>query len=329
MENLQHELRTQLGRRSKDRTGHRYGRLVVIEFVSTATCYGKTVPLWRCICDCGTEKTLPSNTLASGATQSCGCSHRNDARGIGLPRGAPDLHGRRFGQWLVVAYVAKRGHHASRWMCRCDCGTERPVSSTSLLSGKSSSCGRHAVDMIGKRFGFWTVIGRAGKRPVTWRVRCDCGVERVHQGANLKSGSSTSCGCRFALAPGEAATNDLLSTYRWGAERRGKPFELTRDEFVSLVSSACHYCGIAPSLPTRHGLRLKTGIVYNGIDRVDNNGGYTASNVVPCCETCNRAKRFMSPQLFLAWVSRVYAFSVKRSTKKTSAPPQAELLLTA
>ena len=54
----------------KDRTGERYGRLVVLEH------YGKDNKgnhLWRCKCDCGNEKVVVSGNLSTGKTKSCGC----------------------------------------------------------------------------------------------------------------------------------------------------------------------------------------------------------------------------------------------------------------
>ena len=61
------------------------------------------------------------------------------------------------------------------------------------------------IDLTGKRFGRLTVIGRADDysvkseysfdRKITWRCLCDCGVECVVIGANLKRGATRSCGC--------------------------------------------------------------------------------------------------------------------------------------
>lgn len=46
-----------------------------------------------------------------------------------------DLVGQKFGKWSVVSRVA-----GSMWLCRCDCGIERPVSGSSLTLGKSKGC---------------------------------------------------------------------------------------------------------------------------------------------------------------------------------------------
>ena len=54
----------------KDRTGERYGRLLVLEY-SGKDHRGKH--LWRCRCDCGNEKIVVGDNLSSGKSNSCGC----------------------------------------------------------------------------------------------------------------------------------------------------------------------------------------------------------------------------------------------------------------
>jgi hypothetical protein len=58
------------------------------------------------------------------------------------------------------------------------------------------------IDITGQRFGRWKVVAlnperrRYGKATFTlWRCRCDCGVERIVFGCNLRAGYSKSCGC--------------------------------------------------------------------------------------------------------------------------------------
>ena len=52
-----------------DLTGQRFGRLVAEEVVGRR----HRERLWRCRCDCGSEKTVVAGGLRSGRTQSCGC----------------------------------------------------------------------------------------------------------------------------------------------------------------------------------------------------------------------------------------------------------------
>lgn len=61
---------------------------------------------------------------------------------------------------------------------------------------------RKLIDLTGRRFGSWTVLGRVDGNYVhdfgshsipRWLCRCDCGTEAVVLGNNLKSGASTGC----------------------------------------------------------------------------------------------------------------------------------------
>ena len=54
-------------------------------------------------------------------------------------------------------------------------------------------------------------------------------------------------------------------------------------------SGPCHYC---------RSLELGVGL---GVDRLDNDRGYEAGNLVPCCAWCNRARGYLlSPEEFAA-----------------------------
>lgn len=49
-----------------DISGQRFGRLVVVAKAPEAR-------MWRCLCDCGHEKSVTGPNLRSGSTSSCGC----------------------------------------------------------------------------------------------------------------------------------------------------------------------------------------------------------------------------------------------------------------
>src|SRR5687768_6687250 len=53
-----------------DLTGHKYGRLTVIE-LAERTSPGKYK--WRCRCECGKEVVVLGNSLRTGNTLACGC----------------------------------------------------------------------------------------------------------------------------------------------------------------------------------------------------------------------------------------------------------------
>ncbi len=75
-----------------------------------------------------------------------------------------DLVGYRFGRWRVLAR-ASNCNGTARWLCRCDCGTEKDVSGVTLRQGQSKSC-HHCA-----RRGDPTVHGhaRGGNRTKTYR----------------------------------------------------------------------------------------------------------------------------------------------------------------
>lgn len=74
------------------------------------------------------------------------------------------------------------------------------------------------------------------------------------------------------------------------AKKRSILFELDKVEFFTLIESSCIYCG---------------GLDRIGVDRVDNNIGYTIQNSVPCCHFCNRMKWVHSKKDFLAHVLKI------------------------
>lgn len=53
------------------------------------------------------------------------------------------------------------------------------------------------LDLVGEKFGRWTVLKDVGNKKGCsyWLCRCDCGTERIVLGGSLKSGDSKSCGC--------------------------------------------------------------------------------------------------------------------------------------
>lgn len=151
------------------------------------------------------------------------------------------------------------------------------------------------------------------------RLQCDCGNEYTVALSTLVAGLSSGCGCKRGNPgcrsdPVSAARNRILATYTSNARQRGLVFGLTDEEFFRLISLDCFYCGHPPAAIQKLPRRVKhetrrdyydSGFASNGLDRVDNDLGYTPENVVPCCSNCNRAKRDMPYDDFLAWIARL------------------------
>jgi hypothetical protein len=162
---------------------------------------------------------------------------------------------------------------------------------------------------MGKRFGKLIVIGckptnRHGH--AMWLCQCDCGNTTVVSGNSLRSERIQSCGCNHArgFEPGSSAFRAIRQQYQTNAKVRNHAFDLTDPEFKVLVDGNCYYCGSAPSAIKR--ISGNGQYIYNGVDRVDNTLGYTVANCVSCCSHCNMAKRTLSQDDFLGWISKVY-----------------------
>jgi hypothetical protein len=119
-----------------DLTGQRFGRWTVLTLHPKRT--GRRT-LWRCVCDCGSERLVDAARLRSGGSKSCGFCARGGRKLI-------DLTGMKFGQWTVIGLHPKRKRYGravlALWHCRCgDCGNEHLVFGTNLRRGLSKSCG--------------------------------------------------------------------------------------------------------------------------------------------------------------------------------------------
>lgn len=108
--------------------GQVFGRLLVVE---QADVRGNAA-YWRCLCECGGIKEVPTESLTSGATSSCGCLNRE----ITSARSRSDITGRRFGR--LEAYERTPD---GKCLCLCDCGNEAVVAVAHLTTGHTSSCG--------------------------------------------------------------------------------------------------------------------------------------------------------------------------------------------
>lgn len=68
------------------------------------------------------------------------------------PKADSIIVGQRYGLWSVVSLDATRDRrHNRRVVVKCECGTEKPVRSDSLLSGGTRSCGCEGVKSLAAR----------------------------------------------------------------------------------------------------------------------------------------------------------------------------------
>lgn len=79
--------------------------------------------------------------------------------------------------------------------------------------------------------------------------------------------------------------------YKAHAQKAKRDFSISLEEFTGLIHSPCFYCGDAE--------------VQMGVDRIDNNLGYTQDNVRSACPRCNIAKGKMTEGEFYEMCEKV------------------------
>jgi hypothetical protein len=170
--------------------------------------------------------------------------------------------------------------------------------------------------------------GKAGKHR-RYRVMCP----RCKQEVTMTSQTilnSKSCGCTkkdsstwkrkgainrpWKLPEGEASFNYLYYQYQCSAKKRNIFFELTREEFKAIITKPCSYCGdCCQSVRLSKG--ANGGFNYTGIDRRNNNEGYTLNNSIACCKTCNFMKLDHDYDFFLSHLQKILTYRSNEERK--------------
>lgn len=151
-------------------------------------------------------------------------------------------------------------------------------------------------NLAGQRFGRLTAIEIVSRNPVIWKCLCDCGTIKTFRPGCLKQ-NTKSCGClrkEVAAAKSPSARRKapflaLFNLLKRRVQKRGKvAFDLSFEDFVEFTTDKkCCYCD-QEIVWIEHNPH-KHGSAYN-LDRKDSQRGYTKTNCVVCCGSCNRIK---------------------------------------
>ncbi len=148
----------------------------------------------------------------------------------------------------------------------------------------------------GYKQGLWTIVDYPAKSKKAL-MRCECGYEAWNFLSNLSSHNSQGCRSCMLQTPAHRTYLLVLRT----ASRRSIKWNISEEEWTKISQKDCFYCGANPS-----NMITEYGYPYNGLDRIDSNGIYELTNVVPCCKICNRSKSDISQQEFYDWIKRAY-----------------------
>lgn len=147
------------------------------------------------------------------------------------------------------------------------------------------------VDLTGQRFGRWTVIRREGSNThysAMWFCRCDCGTERVINGADLRCGHTKSCGClKYEINVKRMTTHGgsrsrLHSVWTDMKQRCYNPNEPSYPGYGGRGIKVCD--DWRDSFESFQAWALQTGYDENApygvctLDRINVNGNYEPSN---------------------------------------------------
>lgn len=108
-----------------------------------------TRTMWVCECECGTIKPIPAQDLTQHKTISCGCQNRVKASQRMLEYNLNNQSiqiGDKFGLLEVIDYEGlrkqkSRDKNESWYICKCSCGTIKPIRGNDLITGGVISCG--------------------------------------------------------------------------------------------------------------------------------------------------------------------------------------------
>lgn len=183
------------------------------------------------------------------------------------------------------------------------------------------------INLLGRRFGRLVVVEEQPSinRRTYWKCKCDCGNYHVAQKSNLFYGHVKSCGCKKIendtknKKPNNYSQfRQLWIIYRMNARKRNLDFLITTEELSAIVVQKCFYCGSEPKNIFRATIeKAKEKLIYNGIDRYENSIGYVKSNLVPCCEICNRMKLTLSAKEFFEHIEKIASQSKRLTTAYT------------
>lgn len=205
-----------------------------------------------------------------------------------------------------------------RWKAICECGSFAwKIDLSNWRKGLHVSCGcnkrsEYPDPKPGDKINSWTV---QYKHKVNFKnmyhCLCECGNESDINKTDLTRGNSkrcVDCGHRISRKD-DSAFNVLIRKYKKNAQNYSREWLLSNDEAQLLFFGNCHYCNTPPSnMLSTAGQTL----IYNGIDRMDNDRGYVFDNVVSCCGFCNMAKRGHSYEEFVSWIDRLVEYKVEK-----------------
>lgn len=110
-----------------------------------------------------------------------------------------NLKGQRFGFWVALEFAGKNKNGQTQWLCQCECQAQKLVTTNSLRTGNSTSCGcNYTPDLINNKFGKLLVLeldNSKSKGRRFWKCQCECGAYISLSTYQLRTNSYNPCNC--------------------------------------------------------------------------------------------------------------------------------------
>lgn len=166
-------------------------------------------------------------------------------------------------------------------------------------------------------------ITPSGSKITKYECECiKCGnksFKQLHHIKGFKGSGCLECTAKLTVQPRMSIEERNYKNYKYKIENQtSKEFNLSFEDFNSLVKQNCYYCGSVPIFPERFKSEFKNRdiIYFNGIDRIDSTMGYQLNNCVPCCTKCNSMKSDLKLEDFLKHVIKIYEFNQSSTTSQ-------------
>ncbi len=167
----------------------------------------------------------------------------------------------------------------------CDCGRYTIGRLKDVKSGKKTSCGCNANNMINLIKSSDISLSKEQEKDLLNNIKSQ--KEKVlFSPERIKS---------FKVSILKSKYQKYITDSKKRRKGHGIGFDLSFEQFEENVLKDCYYCGQgSEESPT-----------YNGLDRINNDIHYTYNNVVSCCPDCNRMKFTKTTEEFYAKIARI------------------------
>lgn len=198
------------------------------------------------------------------------------------------IEGLTFGKWKVLKeFSGTKGYS----LCKCECGSIVEVSRNSLLNDRSTQCQKCAYEeqekkdqdqMIGKKFGKWTVLSYAFTKRYYrhYQVQCACGHIQNMCGSELKKGRTLQCYiCNSNVTNKEGNSRlkkNSYSSWKCMIQRCTNPKWPSYKYYGAKGITVCEEWKDFDNFYRDMGDREN----HFSLDRIDNKKGYSKSNCV-------------------------------------------------